>query len=69
MVNNPNLVVTLTYNDVTMKDAYNMFDTCKDLLIQHWGFKDVGLPKRNETSRGRNEGRRQNNVPRSCDLR
>ena len=45
MTNKPNLVVMLTYNDVTVKDAYEVFDSCKDLDVQHWGFKNVGLPK------------------------
>lgn len=45
MANKPKLVVMLTNNDVTVKDAYEVFDSCKDLDVQHWGFKNVGLPK------------------------
>ena len=45
MKRKPNLVVMLTHNDVTVKDAYDLFDACKDLPVQHWGFKNVGLPK------------------------
>lgn len=46
MKNHPNLIVMLTYNDVTVKDAYDIFQTCKDIkAVQHWGFKNVGLPK------------------------
>lgn len=40
-----NLIVMLTYNDVTVENAYEVFDSCKDLPVQHWGFKNVGLPK------------------------
>lgn len=39
------LVVMLTYNDVTVKNAYEVFEACKDLPVEHWGFKNVGLPK------------------------
>ena len=39
------LVVMLTYNDVTVKNAYEVFDECKDLPVENWGFKNVGLPK------------------------
>jgi len=42
---NVNLVVMLTYNDVTVKNAYEVFNTCKNLPVQHWGFKNVGLEK------------------------
>ncbi len=45
MKKRPELVVMLTYNDVTVKDAYDVFESCKDLPVQHWGFKNVGLPK------------------------
>lgn len=40
-----NLVVMLTYNDVTVKNAYEVFDACRELPVQHWGFKNVGLEK------------------------
>jgi len=39
-----NLIVMLTHNDQTVKDAIEVFDTCKDLNVQHWGFKNIGLP-------------------------
>ena len=46
MKNRPNLIVMLTNNDVTVKDAYEIFESCKDLdEVQYWGFKNVGLPK------------------------
>ena len=41
----PNLVVMLTHNDVTVRDAHEIFLQCRDLPITHWGFKDVGLAK------------------------
>lgn len=41
----PEIVVMLTYDDVTVKNAYEVFESCKDLPVQHWGFKNVGLPK------------------------
>ena len=46
MKNRPNLIVMLTNHDVTVKDAYEVFDQCKDIeSVKHWGFKNVGLPK------------------------
>ncbi|MGX8709525.1 MAG: hypothetical protein ACQGTM_04685 [bacterium] len=45
MKKKPVLVVMLTHKDVTVKDAYDVFESCKDLPVQHWGFKNVGLPK------------------------
>lgn len=45
MEKRPNLIVMLTYNDVTVKNAYDVFQSCKDLEVTHWGFKNVGLPK------------------------
>ena len=41
----PNLIVMLTYNDVTVKNASEVFHSCKDLGVTHWGFKNVGLSK------------------------
>lgn len=39
------LVVMLTYNDVTVKNAQKVFDSCKDMdSVKNWGFKNVGLP-------------------------
>lgn len=40
----PNLIVMLTNHDQTVKNAIDLFEQCKDLPVQHWGFKDVGLP-------------------------
>lgn len=41
---NPKLIVMLTHRDQTVKDALQVFDQCKDMPVQNWGFKDVGLP-------------------------
>lgn len=38
------LVIMLTHNDLTVKNAGEVFDECKDLPISCWGFKDVGIP-------------------------
>jgi|SRR5690349_5677097 len=40
----PELIVMLTHHDRTVKDARELFERTKDYPIQHWGFKDVGLP-------------------------
>jgi hypothetical protein len=45
MKQRPALIVMLTYNDVTVKNAYDVFEACKDLPVPDWGFKNVGLPK------------------------
>ncbi len=37
------LIVMLTHNDVTVKDAKEIFEENKDLPVTNWGFKDVGL--------------------------
>jgi len=40
----PELIVMLTHNDQTVENAIELFDALKDSPVQHWGFKDVGLP-------------------------
>jgi hypothetical protein len=40
----PELIVMLTYNDQTVENALDLFETMKDAPVQHWGFKDLGLP-------------------------
>jgi hypothetical protein len=40
----PELIVMLTYQDQTVKNARELFDANRDLTITHWGFKDMGLP-------------------------
>ena len=44
MKKRPELVVMLTYNDVTVTNAKEVFESCQDLDVQNWGFKNVGLP-------------------------
>jgi len=39
----PELIVMLTYNDRTVENALELFEELRDLPVQHWGFKDVGL--------------------------
>ncbi|MCD8224787.1 MAG: hypothetical protein LUC99_08095 [Clostridiales bacterium] len=39
------IIIMLTHNDKTVKNAYEVFESCKDLPVQFWGFKDVGVPK------------------------
>jgi len=34
----------LTHNDQTVKNAIEIFESSKDLDVQHWGFKNIGLP-------------------------
>jgi hypothetical protein len=38
------IIVMLTWNDKTVHNAREVFDSCKDLPVKNWGFKDVGLP-------------------------
>ncbi|MBP6208066.1 MAG: hypothetical protein KA473_01440 [Anaerolineales bacterium] len=40
----PEFILMLTYNDTTVVDALQIFRECKDTPVNHWGFKDVGLP-------------------------
>lgn len=40
----PELIVMLTHHDVTVSHAFEYFEQSKHLPVQHWGFKDVGLP-------------------------
>ena len=36
----------LTHHDVTVKNAAEVFEQCKDIEeVKYWGFKNVGLPK------------------------
>lgn len=41
----PELIIMLTNNDITVSNAAEIFEQCKDLPARKWGFKDVGLPK------------------------
>ena len=38
------LIVMLTYNDLTVKNAYQIFEECKESKAKLWGFKDSGIP-------------------------
>lgn len=42
----PELIVMLTYDDKTVANAHEVFDSCRSLDARHWGFKDIGLPDR-----------------------
>jgi hypothetical protein len=39
------IIIMLTNNDSTVPNALKAFETCKDLPVEFWGFKDVGLEK------------------------
>jgi putative N-acetylmannosamine-6-phosphate epimerase len=41
----PDIIIMLTHHDVTVKNAKEVFEECRDLPVKHWGFKNVGLPK------------------------
>ena len=41
---NPLLIVMLTYNDLTVENAYEIFDKYKDSKAEYWGFKEESLP-------------------------
>jgi len=38
------LIVMLTYNDQTIENAIEVFDSAKELDVPCWGFKNIGLP-------------------------
>jgi len=42
---NSKIIIMLTHNDKTVENALEVFESCKDLPVQFWGFKDVGVPK------------------------
>lgn len=42
--NIPQLIVMLTYNDLTVENAREIFEECKDSKAKYWGFKEEGLP-------------------------
>lgn len=43
---NSQLIVMLTSNDVTVSNALELFEQAKDLPVEFWGFKDIGLDTR-----------------------
>jgi hypothetical protein len=42
----PELIVMLTYNDKTVENALELFEEVKTIPVKHWGFKDVGLHRK-----------------------
>lgn len=44
MDNKPSLIVMLTHNDVTVTNAYEIFEKCKNSKAKFWGFKEEPLP-------------------------
>ncbi|MBR2877448.1 MAG: hypothetical protein IKC01_09930 [Clostridia bacterium] len=41
---NPELIVMLTYNDVTVENASEIFKNAKNSKAKFWGFKESGIP-------------------------
>ena len=41
---NIKMIVMLTNHDKTTEDAIELFENCKNIPVEHWGFKNVGLP-------------------------
>ena len=41
----PQLIVMLTHNDLTVPNALEVFKSCQDLPVKFWGFKDAGISK------------------------
>lgn len=39
----PKLILMFTHNDVTVEDALDYFDMVKDLDVDYYGFKEIGL--------------------------
>ena len=44
--NNTQLIVMLTHNDYTVKNAYEIFKQCKNSKAEFWGIKEKGLSPR-----------------------
>ena len=44
MNNTPQLIVMLTHNDMTVKNAYEVFESCKDTDAMFFGMKEEPLP-------------------------
>jgi hypothetical protein len=44
MNDNSELIIMLTYNDITVKNAYEIFESSKDSKAKIWGFKEIGIP-------------------------
>jgi hypothetical protein len=43
---NPEIIVMLTHNDVTVGNAREVFRESADLPVKYWGFKDAGMTPR-----------------------
>ena len=39
----PELIVMLTYNDYTVENAYEVFESCKYSDVKYWGMKEKGI--------------------------
>lgn len=44
IVEHSELIVMLTHNDLTVLNAAEIFDQCKNSKAQYWGFKEEPLP-------------------------
>lgn len=40
----PELIVMLTHNDLTVENAFEIFEQCRDTKALYWGFKEQPLP-------------------------
>lgn len=40
----PELIVMLTHDDLTVENAYEVFEACRDTEARYWGFKEQPLP-------------------------
>lgn len=40
----PELIVMLTHNDLTVENAYEIFEQCRETKATYWGFKEQPLP-------------------------
>lgn len=40
----PELIVMLTHNDLTVENAYEVFEQCQNTKALYWGFKEQPLP-------------------------
>jgi len=45
MKRKPLIIAMLTHNDITVKDAYDVFMSSCDLDVNCWGFKNTGIDK------------------------
>lgn len=44
MSDHPKLIVMLTYHDLTLENAAQIFEECRDSKAEFWGFKEEPLP-------------------------